>query len=228
MPTDDSSIAKPWSWREWDVNGDDQFTIGDIVLWLKEAFFLPGDWSIWLLSETLPGMARFLELDASDYGGLLSGFLSAFIWLAGLLTVLIVMRMIKRLDEALTQSVRRVYDEGLRQSRLAWVGLRHRLRGRAPRDPSPQIEFSEGIELSPEQSRVLQRLLDVPAPYALSLADIATDEELGRSEAADLVARLKALDLVSVVDGGAYDERGFAITAAGRAYLIFKQLAPRG
>lgn len=228
MPTDDASIAAPWSALQWDLNGDGRFTIGDIVLWLEEAFFLPGDWSIWLLSTYLPGTGKFLELDDSDYGGVFSGFVSAFTWLAALLIVLIVLRAIKSFDDAVTRAVRNAHDEGVRRARLAWAAFKYRLRRGKRRAAPAQIEFAEEIELSPPQSRVLERLLDVPAPYALSLRDIAEAQNIARSEAAGLVAQLKALNLVSIVDGGAYDDRACAITSAGRAYLVFRQLAPRG
>jgi hypothetical protein len=77
-----------------DQNDDGTFTIsdleqlGDIISeWLLWIFFLPGNYSIYLLISYIgaPGnlgnMGRFLEMSPTWYGGWISGIFSAVIWM---------------------------------------------------------------------------------------------------------------------------------------------------
>ncbi len=221
------NLPKPWSPFVLDLTGDGEVTISDLTRWAAEAFFLPGDWSIWALARYAPGLARFLELDADAYGGVISGFVSAFSWLALLLGIIIVYQSIRRFDDALTMRVRQAYVEGRRRARIAWASLRYRLRSGKPAVPEPQIEFSETLELAPAQLKVLRAALDVEPPYALALGEIASEIGVSRREAERLLEGLIELELLSTAFGGGDGESAYTITPSGRAYLIFKQLAPR-
>lgn len=74
------SAIPPWEMLRADMNYDGLVTISDIWLWIKWLFFLPGDSTIWLVTDRVYRLAIFLELSAADYGGWLSGFLSVFFW----------------------------------------------------------------------------------------------------------------------------------------------------
>jgi hypothetical protein len=158
----------------------------------------------------------------------LSGLVSAFIWLFGTFVLLVVVRAIRLFDAALTQRVRGAYDEALRRARRMRTALLARLhRGPVRGSTGAPIEFAEEAELGPGECRVLEALLAVPPPYALSLAEIARAGDVARSQAAAFIARLKTYKFVSAVGSGAYDDPAYAITSAGRAYLVFKQLGGR-
>lgn len=62
-----------------DMNRDGVFTISDIWLWFQWIFFLPGDA---LLAATMSNqwLATFLEITPLNYGGWLSGIVSAIAW----------------------------------------------------------------------------------------------------------------------------------------------------
>lgn len=72
----------------YDMNCDGVFTISDVGLWLRWAFFLPGDGLLWLLFKIWPGLATFLELTISDYGGVFSVAFSIAAWLSVLGSIL--------------------------------------------------------------------------------------------------------------------------------------------
>jgi len=82
MPDANYEFERPWSPLVWDVNNDGVFTVTDIGLWLENAFFLPGDWAIWLTATYAPDIGRFFEVGVSDYGSTFSALVSVFIWLA--------------------------------------------------------------------------------------------------------------------------------------------------
>jgi hypothetical protein len=239
MPTGESTQL-PWSPDQWDLDGDSAFTIADAAAWLERAFFVPGDWAIWWLVEHQPAVAQFLLVDESSYGTLFSGLVSAFLWLSGLLAGAIVVRAFRAFDDALTLRIRICYDEIVRRvlvarriarrvaGTLAQLVIARVHRPPEARDAGVGIELAEQVDLGASQRALLQALLEVPAPYALSLAEIAEAQNLSRTEANGLIRALRSLNFVSQVGSGAYEEQAFAITRSGRAYLQFRHLGARG
>jgi len=71
----------------WDFNGDGAFTISDVWRAWESLYYLPGDLIIWLLLDRVPPVAVFLEITSASYKGWLSGVLSGFLWVLGLLTI---------------------------------------------------------------------------------------------------------------------------------------------
>jgi len=71
--------------RQWafvtDMNYSGSVTISDIWLWFKWLYFYPGDGFIYFLVNKFPALGRFLEITYSNYGGVLSGITSFFVWI---------------------------------------------------------------------------------------------------------------------------------------------------
>ncbi len=63
-----------------DMNCDGLFTISDVGLWAKWAFYSPGDGLLWAVMQSQQ-LATFLELTPAVYSGWVSGIISAIIWL---------------------------------------------------------------------------------------------------------------------------------------------------
>jgi len=63
-----------------DMNGDGQFTIRDIGLWIKYFFYLPGDFLVGQIVINFPGFSRFFEINATWCHGFLSGLFGFFVW----------------------------------------------------------------------------------------------------------------------------------------------------
>lgn len=68
-----------WSFQT-DMNHDSLTTISDVWLWFKWLYFYPGDGLLFLVIEKTPSIAKFFELSAASYGGVLSGIISFFAW----------------------------------------------------------------------------------------------------------------------------------------------------
>lgn len=124
----DEDRANPLELPGLDITGDGAFTLGDVEAWALYLLFLPGDAAIAALVEHVPGLARFLELGANDYGGTLSICLSIVAWLILLIVIGLVWNAIRNLDRALTAYVVGRIDELRRQLRIArrritsWIG----------------------------------------------------------------------------------------------------------
>jgi hypothetical protein len=72
----------------WDMNRDGFVTISDVWLWMKWAFFIPGDFILLVIMLKTPSIAGFLEISPSMLYGWWSLFLSIFIWWSVLTTVM--------------------------------------------------------------------------------------------------------------------------------------------
>jgi len=72
----DSIQVRRWDFVA-DINGDGKESVRDLWLHFHWAFFYPGDWIIYYLSDTDYG--KYWEISPNDYGGLLSALLSYFV-----------------------------------------------------------------------------------------------------------------------------------------------------
>jgi hypothetical protein len=222
----DLDIAKPPSVLHIDVNGDGVFTVSDAFLFLGNAFFAPGDWLIWTISTYASSLAGFFELGPSSYGGVLSGFVSAFAWLATLLLAIIVWGSIRDFDRALTSWIVRGYSEVRRKIRVTKGLLAYRWRSLRTRSPKPEpIEISEEIDLSAGELAVLQLYAELQGGYALSESEIAAKLDMRRNRAEAALVRLRQLGLIETTLGGSEDESAYRLTGAGRGLLVHRQLS---
>ena len=221
----DLDIAKPLSvWRA-DVNADGELTISDAFLWLGDAFFVPGDWLIWAVATYVSPLARFLELGPSAYGGILSGFVSAFAWLASLLIVIIVNGKVQDFDQALTAMIRRGFAETRRRIRVSIALLGYRWRSLRPKSAKQaQVEVAQEIELSAVELEVLRLHGDLQRGYALSESEIAAKLELRKNRTEEVLGRLRKLGLIETTLGGGGGETAYRLTGAGRGLLVHRQL----
>ena len=206
-----------------DANGDGSVTFGDLAGWLRQAFFLPGDGVIWLVSTYTPSVAHFLGLGPEDYGGVGSGLTSGVVWLAVFLLVVIVYSKIRELDRRLTRGVAVLYDNVLRRVRISAAVLRQRFR-RRDKPPPATLELKEDLQLTAEELRVLEAHAELGPGYALAVAECALQLGVPAHRAEALLEKLKGLGLLSGTLGGD-GQNAYILSAAGRGYLVFRRLA---
>lgn len=121
-----NTAARPWLGFVADMNGDGSITIRDVLLWLKHAYFLPGDSLLWFLDAYLRPVAHFLEVSRADYQGFFSGFTSAIVWFVVLVLIGIVHDRTVRLMLAIKMRSRALSAEVIRRIRVT----RNRWRGK--------------------------------------------------------------------------------------------------
>jgi hypothetical protein len=209
-----------------DANGDGGITIGDAGGWLQQAFFLPGDWSLWALATYAPPVARFLEVDAADYGGLASGMIAAGVWTLGFVTLGMGWLYVRDLDRRATRGAAGLFAHIALRLRIAAARLRERRRN-AERPHKGPIEFSTAVELDPLDLRVLRLHADLRPGYSLTVRDVAAALRRSVGEARALLDSLKQRSLLNRALGGPDDESAYTLSDAGRASLLLKQIGPR-
>ena len=119
-------VVLPWMRFAADMNGDGAVTIRDVVLWVKHAYFLPGDSLLWFLVTYLRPVARFLEVGMADYQGFFSGFVSAFAWFVALVLLGAAHDRTVRTTHFMARRARELRAEATRRARE----LRNRWRGK--------------------------------------------------------------------------------------------------
>jgi hypothetical protein len=130
MSAENDKPIAPWQGLEAPWSGDAAFTVSRLGAWLYEFFFLPGDCLIWAALSFAPPLARFLELGTGDYGGVLSGFLSALAWLTLLLVSGMLYQGIREADRSATRRLKAAWAEGRRRAIVARLTIAQRWRER--------------------------------------------------------------------------------------------------
>jgi hypothetical protein len=203
-----------------DANGDGEVTGADLFADLESLFFLPGDTLLFGLAKYLNPLARWLDVGPSDYGGIVSGTLSACAWFLGFTIVSIGYYYVRELDYRATGAVHRWVATCALRVRIAHALLRQRWRAwsAARRPIAPAIETRE-VELSAPELRVLQLHGALAAGYTLSVSEVAQALRARTYEAEKLLRGLHDLGLLHRSLGGMDDETSYALSAAGKALL---------
>ena len=116
-----------------DMNGDGLLSVADLPPWLVEAFFLPGDWLIAAALTYASPVARLLQLDPGDYGGVLSGVVSAMAWFLGARIASSMYGTTRDIDHALTQTLIQKNLAARRGVRISFARLKRSV-NELPRD----------------------------------------------------------------------------------------------
>jgi hypothetical protein len=209
-----------------------EITVNGIVAWLERLFFLPGDWLLWALATHAPRVAAFLDVSAADYGGLFAGIVSGTAWLAAFVIAGTVYTAVRDFDRALTQRLVALCRDLRVRLRVAARLAAYRL-GRIGRPAAqrrrqePVLELSEQIEVSVEQLKALHAHLRLKPGFALPVSEVAAAFGGRKADAARVLAGLERLHLLSRAMGGPDGESAYALTPAGRAFLVFRQMSAK-
>ena len=102
--------VRQWEFM-WDMNQNGLVTVSDLWLWIKWAYFWPGDALIYLAILHTPSLAEFFELSAAKYGGPLSLFLSFPMWIIFLVVFIVTFRMMIRLGARAAEALKRPFQQ---------------------------------------------------------------------------------------------------------------------
>lgn len=204
-----------------DLNGDGQLTLDDLPAWLVEAFFVPGNWLIEVALTHAAPVAHSFGIDAGDYGGALSGVMSAVAWLLAARLVISACNAARDLNRALTRSLAEAYQEARRRVRVSVTLLGYWLRRRLQRQRPDQeaVVLPEELEISDQAWRVLRLHSELRPGYALVLSEIAAALQLSRNETRQVLERLLQPGLLAATLGGGDGENSYTLTRIGRAFL---------
>ena len=193
------------------MSADLRSALIDLALWLYRGFFLPGDQ---LLSQ-FPG------LYFASHGQVVSGLVSAAIWLAAIVLIVMTYRFIRDVDLALTAYIVRLYEESQRAVRViarrASIALRSYALERQAR--LTRTEVSEQPALSGVQLEILQTHAMLPPGHLLTPNDIANSLEMRVADVERALGALRKLSLVERTFGAGDGEDGYRLTRAGQVLL---------
>src|SRR5262245_10893036 len=90
MPSTDPAadrVSSPLARLTFETGLGDHLTIANLVGDLHRVVILPGDLFVWALTTYAAPLARLLGVVPSDYGGVLSSFVSACAWIVAFVSV---------------------------------------------------------------------------------------------------------------------------------------------
>jgi DNA-binding MarR family transcriptional regulator len=219
----EKGLPLPWIPFVWDVNADGRFTVSDVGSWLQHAFFLPGDWLIWMMLRYVPEFGRFLEVDSGEYGSTFSALLSVFCWLAIAVLLMTTTHILAAADRALTRTLRGFFTRALTRWRII-----RRLATEAYRRKRKQISSifvtSDRPKLSPEEFRVLKAHAHIDPSSALALSDLVRATGVPRIQIVSILERLRELQLIDRRTNPQSNEQGYALTGPGRSFISAESL----
>ena len=217
-------IELPWYPFEWDVNRDGFFTISDVLLWLQQMFFLPGDWAIWVCLQYLPDTSRFLELDVSAYGSTIAALISLVVWIIVIVFVMTMTHYLAAVDRAFTRRVRTLVTNSAIRTRIIKRLVIEWLQRRADRGTGHQSVIDD-LNLTPEELRILSAHAHVAPPGTLALSDLVRATGVPRLQATRILVRLQELELIASADDVEPDAAGYALTEPGHEIVTFVKLS---
>jgi DNA-binding MarR family transcriptional regulator len=193
------------------MSADLQSALIDIALWLYRGFYLPGDQ---LLSQ-YPG------LYFASHGRVVSGLVSAAIWLAAIVLIVMIYRFIRDVDRALTAYIVRLYEELQRAVRVVARRVSIALRSYALERQArlARTEVSELPALSGVQLEILQAHAMLPPGHLSTPNDIANSLEMRLADVERALGALRKLSLVERTFGAGDGEDGYRLTKAGAVLL---------
>jgi DNA-binding MarR family transcriptional regulator len=218
-----NDIPLPWHPFVWDVNNDGSFTVTDLGLWLHHAFFLPGDWLIWMMLRYTPEVGRFLEVDSGEYGSTVSALLSVFSWLGIIVLIMTTSHYLAAADRVFTGVLRGLVTRGLTRLHIVWRALGELVMRRRERLPS-MVGGAELPKLKAEELRVLKAHAYIDPASSLALSDLVRATGVPRSQIVDILDRLREMQLLDRRVDAANSEAGYCLTDPGRALLSATRL----
>ena len=203
------------------MSADLQSALFDIALWLYRGFFVPGDRLLSILSTHAPRVAEFLALDAASPGSVQSGLISALVWLVAIILIVVIYRVVRDVDRALTALIVRLYEELQRAARVGArrLGIAFRSYALARQARLTRTEVAELPALSGVQLEVLQSHAGLPPGHLLTPSDVANILSMRLSDVERTLGSLKKLSLVERTFGAGDGEDGYRLTRAGEVFL---------
>jgi DNA-binding MarR family transcriptional regulator len=195
-----------------------QSTLIDLALWLYHGFFLPGD-----------RVVKGLALDVAGYGSVLSGVISAVTWAGAIILIVVVYRLVRDVDRALTAFVVRLLEEIQRAGRVVARRVTIALRAYALERQARMMrtEVSEQPALSGLELAVLRSHAELPPGHLLTPSDIANTLAMRSADIERALATLRKLTFVERTFGAGDGEDGYRLTRPGAVFLAACSVRPK-
>jgi len=198
------------------------YPIDDVLPWLVELFYAPGNWALWAVQTHLSAVAQTLLLDTATPGGTAAAVFSIGAWLVATQIIFVSYRVGRDIDRALTAHIVRCCNK-LRVSLLTGLaGIANQLRRLRPAKVGAQNNIDDQVlkSVSEQDLLVLQLHARLPPAHALAPSEIAAELGLARNHAEKILTKLMRLRLLASALSGCDGEEAYKLTRAGRVCLI--------
>ncbi|HMB73118.1 MAG TPA: hypothetical protein VKQ06_06075 [Gammaproteobacteria bacterium] len=199
------------------MNDDEAFTISDIGPWLLDILLVPGDGLVSLLVTYAPGIATFLELDASSGGGVFAILSSILLWIAALIIALTAINFVREFDRRVTSWIGGRYADLLRWCRV----LRRRIVTTLARSRRAGNDvLVESLNLPKTETVALRCLAGLEDGAVMTLDELAARLNCPKRATRNVIARLTDLGLIENGTDRLTRGTGLRIATAGQMYLL--------
>jgi hypothetical protein len=204
-----------------DLSADLQSALIDAGLRLYHGFCVPGDYLLATLNTDAPRVAQFLGIDSAAYGGVVSGVVSALIWLAAIVLIVFTWRLIRDIYFTVTAFAKRLHDgvrrTGQNVSTRLGIGFRSFELKRQARLAKANV--SEQGDLTALEFEVLRSHAKLPPGHISTASSIARVLRIRQSHVQKALEKLKTLSLVDTALGAGDGEDGYRLTQFGAVFL---------
>ncbi|HSD74074.1 MAG TPA: hypothetical protein VLB75_04845 [Steroidobacteraceae bacterium] len=203
------------------MSADLQSALIDAGLRLYHGFCVPGDYLLATLNTDAPRVAQFLGIDAAAYGGVLSGLLSALIWLAAIVLIVITWRLIRDIYFTVMAFANRLHDGVRRTGRnvSTRLGIAFRFYELKRQARLAKANVSEQGDLTALELEVLRSHAKLPPGHISTASSIARVLRVRPPHVQKALEKLKTLSLVDRALGAGDGEDGYRLTQFGAVFL---------
>ncbi len=204
-----------------DLSAKAQGALSDAGLWLYHGFFAPGDYFLATLNTHAPRVAQLVGIDAAAYGGVLSGCVSALVWLGAIVLILITWKLIRDIYWTATAFARRLSEGVQRTGRVVStrVGIAVRSYDLKRQARAARTDVSEQGDLTALELEVLRSHAKLPPGHPSTASSIARVLRVRPSHVQKALDKLKTLSLVDRAPGAGDREAGYRLTQFGAVFL---------
>jgi hypothetical protein len=211
------------------LSEDVQSTLIDAGLRLYHGFCVPGDHVIATLSIEAPWVAELLSIDGAAPSGMLSGFVSALVWLLAIVLIILTWRLIRDIYYTAMAFARRLHEELRRTGRnlSTRLGIAFRSFELKKQARLAKANVSEQGDLSALELQVLRSHAKLPPGHLSTAKGLARVLRERPAQVEKALAKLKTLSLVDSALGAGDGEDGYKLTQFGAVFLSSHMRAQR-
>ena len=186
--------------------------------WIQHVFLAPGDYVLTSLKTQAPVLLDSSGLNTDEYALVYAAVLSAGMWLAAVVMVKAVYRIIRDLLESLVYSLRNLAKAVAHRSRMARWRLRTPIRKLQQRFRTTKSVHLEEFDIDDLQLAILRMQSKLPPGHAITALDIANEFGVGQTRAQQALDTLRKLHLVEVAFGTTDGFPNYSLTRPGEVF----------
>jgi DNA-binding MarR family transcriptional regulator len=212
-----------------DLSAQVQGGLTDTGLWLYRVFSAPGDYLVATLNTHAPRIAELVGIDAAADGGMLSGFVSAFLWLLTLVAIIMMWRLILDIYWTVVVFAKHLTEGVQRTGRVVStrVGIAFRSYDLKRQARLAKTDVSDQGDLTALELQVLRTHSKLPPGHIVTARSIARVLRERPAQVQKALDKLKTLSLVDDARGADKGEDGYRLTQFGAVFLSSHMRAER-